>query len=284
MGGFRTAFESCSVKWERLAAVRHHLDATAQTHLKTLYGHLVEPVEQELRPNVVVAPHGFMHGIPLHALHDGDRYLGERHQVAYTPSASLYCLPGEMTAFEGPLFVAFSTNPESFCIQEVEEAASNAAGATLLINPTIQQLRDAFSVPRALVHMAGHAGIDAISGKLSWIETADGRITSRDLINMQIRAKTVIITGCQTARRMIQPGDEWLGLMRSFYLSGASTIVSALWDIRDESARRFARELYKSFDGNNAPVAVQQATAAVRDWRSHPYFWAGFSAFVRKSV
>src|SRR5204863_236791 len=115
----------------------------------------------------------------------------------------------------------------------------------------------------------GHAGIDTVGGKLSWIETSDGRLTSLDLMDMQIQAKTLVITGCQTARRMIQPGDEWLGLMRSFYLSGASTIVSALWDIRDEAARLFAREFYKSFDGTNAPVAVEHATAAVRARRIH---------------
>jgi len=81
---------------------------------------------------------------------------------------------------------------------------------------------------------------------------------------------------------MIQSGDEWLGLMRSFYLSGASTIVSALWDIRDESARQFAGEFYKTFDGKNAPLAVQKAAAVVRGWHTHPYFWSGFGAFVRK--
>ena len=80
---------------------------------------------------------------------------------------------------------------------------------------------------------------------------------------MQVRAKTLVITGCQTARRAIQPGDEWLGLMRSFYLSGASTIVSALWDIRDEAARRFAGEFYRQFDGVNALAAVRNAAAAI---------------------
>jgi CHAT domain-containing protein len=150
------------------------------------------------------------------------------------------------------------------------------------VNPTIEELRSAFAVPRNLVHMAGHAGIDTVSGKLAWIETAEGRLTSRDLMDMRIQAKTVVITGCQTAHRMIQSGDEWLGLMRSFYLSGASTIVSALWDIRDESARQFAGEFYRIFDGNNAPLAVQKAAAAVRGSHTHPYFWAGFGAFVRK--
>ena len=78
---------------------------------------------------------------------------------------------------------------------------------------------------------------------------------------MQVRAKTLVITGCQTARRAIQPGDEWLGLMRSFYSSGASTIVLALCDI--EAARRFAGEFYRQFDGVNALAAVRNAAAAI---------------------
>jgi CHAT domain-containing protein len=101
---------------------------------------------------------------------------------------------------------------------------------------------------------------------------------------MAIRARTIVITGCQTARRMIGPGDEWQGLMRAFYLAGASTIVSALWDVRDESARQFATEFYKCFSGDNAPGAVQYAIQAVRRSQDHPYFWGGFTAFVRSDV
>jgi CHAT domain-containing protein len=155
--------------------------------------------------------------------------------------------------------------------------------ATILINPSLEELHRAFSTPRLLVHIAGHAGIDPIGGKFSWIETAHGRITSRDLSDMQIRARTIVITGCRTARRIVQAGDEWLGLMRSFYLSGASTIVSALWDIRDDSARMFASEFYKAFDGDNALTAVQIAAGRVRARQAHPYFWGGFGAFVRKA-
>src|SRR5262249_42738359 len=115
-----------------------------------------------------------------------------------------------------------------------------------------------------------------------WIETVDGRLTSRDLINMRIQARTIVITGCRTARRLIQPGDEWLGLMRSFYLSGASTIVSALWDIRDEVARGFGVRFHKAVKRRDALDAVKSATAEVRNKYQHPYFWAGFGVFVRR--
>lgn len=273
---------SCSVKWEKLAPAQKHLEATAQRHLQSLYDDMIAPVQSQLRGNIIFSPHGFLHSVPLHALHDGKNFLAERHQIAYTPSASLYCAAAPMQEFANPLLIAFSTSRHSSSIDEVEEIGARFDGAEILINPSLAQLRQAFEKARVLVHIAGHAGIDAVGGKLSWIETVEGRLTSRDLADMRIQARTLVITGCQTARRIIQPGDEWLGLMRSFYLSGAGTIVSALWDIRDESARRFAGEFYRTFDGKNAPMAVQGAAAAVRQWRAHPYFWAGFGAFVRK--
>lgn len=274
---------SCSIKWERLRAVHRQLETTALSHLQYLYKELVEPVRSRLRQSLIFAPHGFLHGIPFHALHDHERFLLDTHQISYSPSASLYCAPPPHQRFEAPLFVAFSRNKHLTSISEVEEVAQNFPGAAVLANPSIADLAKAFDVPRSLIHIAGHAGIDMVRGCLSWIETPEGRLTSRDLADMQIRAKSLVITGCQTARRMIQPGDEWLGLMRALYMSGASSIVAAFWDIRDETARHFSTEFYKHFDGSNAPSAVQKACAAVRNRQTHPYFWAGFGAFVRKN-
>ncbi|MBI4473026.1 MAG: CHAT domain-containing protein, partial [Acidobacteria bacterium] len=277
-------FASCSVKWERLASVREALDRTARAHLQALYAELIAPVERDLKGTVVFVPHGFLHGLPFHALHDGTRFLIENHKVAYSPSAALYCGPAPPMDVERPVFIAFSRDDHGSSVSEVEGAAAHFRDAEVLINPSQKELRSTFERARRLVHIAGHAGIDTVGGKLAWIETPAGKLTTRDLADMHIRTETLVITGCQSARRLIKPGDEWLGLMRAFYLSGASTIISALWDIRDESARRFAAEFYKLFDGSNAAAAVQQASAVVRDWRSHPYFWAGFGVFSRKQL
>jgi tetratricopeptide (TPR) repeat protein len=275
---------SCSVKWERLQAAQHHLTRTALAHLESLYAELIAPIRSELRGSIVFVPHGFLHGIPIHALYDGNRFLSDCHVIAYSPSASLYTSPPPELSLDKPLFVAFSGNDHATSIEEVEAAASTFQDSTVLVNPSLHKLRDALDSARKLVHIAGHAEVDMVGGKMSWIETPEGRLTSRDLTEMQIRARTIVITGCQTARRLIQPGDEWLGLMRAFYMSGASTIVSAFWDIRDESARRFSSEFYRHFDGDNAAAVAQKASAAVREWRAHPYFWAGFGIFARKHL
>jgi len=282
---------SCSVKWERLEAVHRQLHETAAARLEALHQELIAPVASMLRNRVVIVPHGFLHGTPFHALSNGGRGLMDEREIAYSPSAALYvgspqsepppALP-RRERVEAPVFIAFTGRQATSSVQEVEEAAARMPRAVVLINPSAAALRETFEVPRPIVHIAGHAGIDAIGGTLSWIETPEGRLTGRDLDGMSIRAKTVVITGCRTARRAILPGDEWQGLMRAFYLSGAAAIVSAFWDIRDESALRFASEFYRRFDGNNAPAAVRAACGAVREWRGHPYFWGGFGAFVRK--
>jgi CHAT domain-containing protein/tetratricopeptide (TPR) repeat protein len=274
---------SCSVKWEKLRSVQHHLLGTALEHLYQLHAELIAPLGPGLRQSIVFVPHGFLHDVPFHALYDGVQFLIDKHHVSYSPSACLYCAPVEMTEAAGPVFVGFSGSRAISIANEIEEAATHFDNAEILINPSLEDLHRVFTVARSLVHIAGHAGVDFVGGKLSWIETPEGRLTSRELADMQIRANTLVVTGCQTARRLIKPGDEWLGLMRAFYMAGASTIVSAFWEIRDESARRFASEFYKEFDGTNAASALRKAACVIRARQGHPYFWAGFGAFTRKS-
>jgi CHAT domain-containing protein len=244
---------------------------------------LIAPLQTRLRPHLSIVPHGVLHTVPFQALHSGQAFLAQSHRISYSPSAQLYCT-GSFESELGPaLFIAFSAGPDTTSIQEVQHAAQGVPEARVLLNPSSEILRDALAIPRTLVHIAGHAGIDTITGKISWIETPHGRLTSRDFIDMQIRTRTLVITGCQTARREIRPGEEWLGLMRAFYLSGANTIISALWDIRDEVARRFSSCFYEHFRGNNASAAAHQACTVLRGWRDHPYFWAGFGIFERKA-
>ncbi len=273
---------SCSVKWEQLSRISQHLERTAHVHLRSLYDGLIKPVQDHLGRNLIIVPHGFLHGIPFHALHDGNAYLSEHHSIVYSPSATLYVTPPTEEPDGPPLFVAFSTDAEEGIVKEVEQTARGFTDATVLVNPTVDELRDEMNHYRPLLHIAGHAGIDPIRGSLSWLETSNGKLTSRDLMDMQFRAGTVVVTGCHTARRNISAGDEWLGLMRAFYLSGAHTIVSAYWAIRDESAQLFSKTFYKHYDGTNASEAVTAASDTIRKASPHPYFWGGFGTFARK--
>jgi tetratricopeptide (TPR) repeat protein len=276
-------FASCSVAWERLAAASEHQRRTAEAHLSQLYRILLSRLEELLPQRIVFVPHGPLHRVPFQGLWNGEQFLVDAHEVVYSPSAALYCNPAPVNGSRSSLFVAFTSGESSSAEEEVLEAASGTRSSIVLIDPTIRELAEAFQSPHALVHIAGHAGVDPVAGNLSWIETAHGRLTQRDLSGLRMQARTVVITGCKTARRSLQPGDEWQGLMRSFYLAGAQSIVSAFWDIRDQTARRFASEFYSRAPLDSIVPAVSNAMKTVRQWQSHPYFWAGFCTFARKS-
>jgi CHAT domain-containing protein len=61
--------------------------------LRRLYAELVEPFAPLLSgKKLILVPHGVLHYVPFHALHDGREYLMERHEMSYCPSASVFKL------------------------------------------------------------------------------------------------------------------------------------------------------------------------------------------------
>ena len=64
-----------------------------RTHLRELYGSLIEPIRRHLQGrHLVFVPHESLHQLPLHALFDGSQYLIDAYTVSYAPSASVYAL------------------------------------------------------------------------------------------------------------------------------------------------------------------------------------------------
>src|SRR4029077_12659812 len=62
-------------------------------HLAEFYRQLIQPIERELDArHLIVAPHGFLHYLPFHAVLGPDGYLGQRYSISYTPSASVFYL------------------------------------------------------------------------------------------------------------------------------------------------------------------------------------------------
>ena len=64
-----------------------------EAHLRELYAPLIAPIRDRLQAtHLVVVPHDILHGLPFHALFDGERYLIDQFTVSYAPSASVYRL------------------------------------------------------------------------------------------------------------------------------------------------------------------------------------------------
>ena len=71
--------------------VKIQLRQAADRRLQELYQEILAPLCHLLKgSHLIFAPHGLLHYVPLHALHDGTEYIIDRFSVSYVPNASIY--------------------------------------------------------------------------------------------------------------------------------------------------------------------------------------------------
>src|SRR5258708_4705132 len=56
---------------------------STKAHLRNLYQELLAPIRDSLKAkHLVFVPHGLLHYVPMHALHDGEAYLADRFSIS----------------------------------------------------------------------------------------------------------------------------------------------------------------------------------------------------------
>ena len=121
----------------------------------------------------------------------------------------------------------------------------------------------------------------------------DGRLTVAEIENMSIKTNLVALSACETGLVSgyegiseaiddikFPHGDDLVGLQRGFIKSGASTVLSTLWSVDDESTSAFMVEFFKNYRaGKDKITALQEASRKLmnsqKEWE-YPYFWAPF--------
>jgi CHAT domain-containing protein/tetratricopeptide (TPR) repeat protein len=95
-----------------------------------------------------------------------------------------------------------------------------------------------------------------------------------------------VLSACSTGNGELHDGEGVMGLVRSFRIAGAKTVVMTLWPVDDEIARRFMRSLYAErfarhlTSADAAWLATRSLLAERRaaGKSTHPWYWAGFVA------
>lgn len=262
---------------------RAALTSNLQGILGKLYGLLVEPFRAALQgiQRLVIVPHGPLHYLPFHALHDGSRYLIERCAVSYLPGASVlrYCREAK-PAGQSALAVGHSFGSRlPFTLQEAREIAGMIGAETLLEEKaTLAALRAAAPGCRVL-HLAAHGEFRADNPLFSGLALADGWLTTLDVFNLRLSASLVTLSACHTGRSVVGGGDELLGLMRSFLAAGSASLVTTLWTVEDQSTAHLMGSFYRAlWSGSEKGAALNQAQRdlLLSEEYNHPYFWAPF--------
>jgi CHAT domain-containing protein/tetratricopeptide (TPR) repeat protein len=136
-----------------------------------------------------------------------------------------------------------------------------------------------------IIHFACHGFYDeeapTRSGLILSINPAskeDGLLQVGEIYDLDLDADLVVLSACQTARGQIARGEGILGLTRTFFYSGAKTVVSTLWNIDDISTVVFMKYFYTYLsEGMGKSEALRSAKIKmINSQYSHPFYWAAF--------
>ncbi|MGH8875686.1 MAG: CHAT domain-containing protein, partial [Acidimicrobiia bacterium] len=281
-----------AAQWDRFRAgpqlVERHLDRlerSAQRVLADLHRRLMAPLLPLLDESadpipLVVVPHGPLHQVPFHALFDGSRYLLERFEISYAPSATVWMLcegrsPGPA---EGTLVIGVADDRIPGAVREAQAVAAHLGAATVLTGgeATLAMLRLLAPRSRAL-HLACHGLFRAENPMFSALRLGDRWVTASEVTGLGLPGSLVTLSACESGRSRVVGGDEILGLTRAFLAAGAATLVVSLWLVQDEATVELMEAWARRVAARERPVAaLRAAQLEAKERHSHPYFWAPF--------
>jgi CHAT domain-containing protein len=256
------------------------LEATS-AHLQEFHRQLIEPIARDLQSeHLIIAPHDFLHYLPFHALRDRGEYLGQRHSISYTPSASVYylCCTKVRRRGERSLVLGVPDPSAPQIVEEVEAVAAVLPNPEVFIGPeaTLEVLQEKGANARYL-HIATHGWFRQDNPMFSSISLGNSQLSLFDLYHLNLPSELITLSGCGTGLNVVVGGDELMGLKRGLLYAGAEGLMLTLWDVNDQSTAEFMKLFYGRLKSDpNKAKAVQYATDEIRRTYAHPFYWAPF--------
>jgi CHAT domain-containing protein/WD40 repeat protein len=272
---------------------------------------ILDPVTSQIREGdlVLMAPHGPLQGLPLHALKLGAGRLIDKAAVAYIPSASAV---GPFTEKTLPAVRTCSVLGAHFTQEAKQVAEALEAESTSGEELDKQTVLDALA-NRDVVHLSTHgfyvkdsprrSGLvlrpstqtDAYLRRLTrplvltWVgermdlEAQRDRmraniLDSDDLASIRSQARLVTLSACETGLVHTDAADDPVGLVPTLLAIGVRGVVATLWLVDAETTAALMHEFYTALKRpggwDRIPYALREAVNTIRRRYPHPYNWA----------
>lgn len=139
------------------------------------------------------------------------------------------------------------------------------------------------------LHFATHGFIDdrvpALSGLLlaasATPDGEDGFLRLNEIFHLDLSARLVTLSACETALGKEVRGEGMIGLTRAFFYAGAQSVIASLWMVSDQSTALLMRAFYSEYVKGVSPSAAMRRAklellkGSDKTYR-HPFFWAPF--------
>jgi CHAT domain-containing protein len=254
---------------------------STQAHFRDLYQELLAPLRTSLdAEHLVFVPHGLLHYVPFHALHNGNNNLIDDFSISYAPSASIFAICQNKSA---------NSSGESLIMGVADAQAPSifdevSALQAILPNPQLfvgekatHSILEEHGPQSRIIHIATHGYFRQDNPMFSSIRLGDSYLSLYDLYHMNLPAELVVLSGCATGLNVVKTGDEQIGLVRGLLQAGAQSMVLSLWDVHDASTKEFMVAFYRGWRrGLSKSMALKVAMRELRESYPHPYYWAPF--------
>lgn len=284
--GLQFQFDAMRYGAESLDKFVGELKKRADFYLRELNEKLFKLLEKLVGSRkLIVVPVGALHYVPFHALFDGENYLIEKHEVAYSPSATVwqFLASKPLRKAKNAFLMGFADERIPFVNSEIEilnrifPKAKSFTGDAATFAAFIENAPH-FDV----LHLACHGNFRPENPLFSSLHLADGSITVKDICAQRLKAEIVTLSACETGLNKIFAGDEILGLARGFLSAGAKSLILSLWTVNDEAATDLMKTFYTELQtGKTASEALKIAQCNFIERNVHPYFWSPFALIGR---
>ena len=249
---------------------------------------------------LILSPHRELNLLPFHAARVDDGYLIERASVRYAPNLGSLLLPWQGRG-SGVAAIGLDRTdlPGWEPLHAAEAEARDVADIWAGLGQSVDCLAGADATgagvsaldlaARRCIHIATH-GSSVFAGDArddpfeSYLVLRDGKLDALSLSQMRLQAEIVVMSACNSGQRALSvrglgelPGDDLFGLQAALFQAGAQSVIGALWQLPDESARRMVPQLHKGLATGLAPDLALQAALVGELAKSGPgkiYQWA----------
>jgi CHAT domain-containing protein/Tfp pilus assembly protein PilF len=259
----------------------------------SLYKQLIEPAREDLRgkSTLVIVPDGALWQLPFQALEvSPDRYVLQDYAVFYTPSLSVLHEMQKVhqaRQLRRPNLLAVGASLAPVTRREVEGLRQlyGAANVRIFSGPDADEDRIKREAPNyRILHFAAHGVFEDRNPMESYLVLAKagkpeaGLLQAREMMNLDLRADMVVLSGCETGRGNTGTGEGLIGMAWALFIAGSPATVASQWKVEAESTSQFMLDFHRRLRLSNKSRALQQAALSVMrkpEFR-HPFYWSGF--------
>ena len=224
------------------------------------------------------------------------KFMAEDYEIFYVPSVTVLDKMRSVSAKRtGPISLLALGDPTG----DLPEAAAEVNGIGKLYPAGRSKVLTGSAATEAalradaghysVIHIAAHGLYDdakplysslalAPSPGISRTAADDGNLEAREIMDLHLAAKLVILSGCETARSS-GSGMGIAGMSWALFIAGAPSTVASLWKVDSRSTEVLMTELHKGLaQGETTARALREAKLALlrNPAYHHPFYWAGF--------